>query len=187
GVGDPVQPQAGERFGHSLRGRVPPPGERSAPPSNRDRRSESLRFAAARSLPNRGRTMKSHPLFTRVRAVCGRKARVPRPRLPLRLELLEDRWVPAVFNVNSTADIFAPAAGTVTLRSAIQAANTTPGPNTINLTVAGTYRITLPGANTGSDSTGAFAILPTGGDLTITNTSGGMVTVDGNHLDRVFD
>jgi CSLREA domain-containing protein len=131
--------------------------------------------------------MKSHPLFTRVRAVCGRKARVPRPRLPLRLELLEDRWVPAVFNVNSTADIFAPAAGTVTLRSAIQAANTTPGPNSINLTVAGTYRITLPGANTGSDSTGAFAILPTGGDLTITNTSGGMVTVDGNHLDRVFD
>jgi hypothetical protein len=42
---------------------------------------------------------------------------------------------PAVFNVNNTADILNPAAGVITLRSAIEAANATPGGNTINLTV----------------------------------------------------
>ena len=35
--------------------------------------------------------------------------------------------VPAVFNVNSLADMLNPPAGAVTLRSAIQAANATPG------------------------------------------------------------
>jgi hypothetical protein len=103
------------------------------------------------------------------------------------LELLEDRAVPAVFDVNSLADILNPPPGVVTLRSAINAANNTPGGNTINLTVAGTYRIAIPGANTGTDASGAFAILPTGGNLTIQNTSRGNVTIDGSDLDRVFD
>src|SRR5438876_999726 len=40
-----------------------------------------------------------------------------------KLETLEDRCVPAVFNVNSTADLLVPPAGVVTLRSAIDAAN----------------------------------------------------------------
>jgi hypothetical protein len=61
------------------------------------------------------------------------------------------------FNVNSTADILNPPPGVVTLRSAIQAANANGG-NTINLTVAGVYKITLPGANTGTNATGAFVI-----------------------------
>jgi hypothetical protein len=91
------------------------------------------------------------------------------------------------FNVNSTADILNPPPGVVTLRSAIQAANSRSGGNTINLTVAGVYKITLPGANTGSNATGAFVILPGGGNMTIVNTSGGVVVVDGNKLDRVFD
>ena len=103
------------------------------------------------------------------------------------LELLEDRIAPAVFNVNSTLDILNPPTGTVTLRSAIQASNNTPGNNTINLTVGGTYKITIPGANTGTNKSGAFAILPHSGNLTIVNTSGHAVTVDGNHFDRVFD
>jgi Big-like domain-containing protein/ASPM-SPD-2-Hydin domain-containing protein len=90
-------------------------------------------------------------------------------------------------NVNSTADILNPPAGVVTLRSAIQAANSRSGGNTINLTVAGVYKITIPGANTGTNSSGAFAILPGGGNLTIVNTSGGRVVIDGNKLDRVFD
>src|SRR5260370_29858038 len=65
---------------------------------------------------------------------------------PPRLESLEDRCVPAVFNVNNTADILAPPSGTVTLRSAIQAANTNAdATNTINLTLPGPYPITLPG------------------------------------------
>jgi hypothetical protein len=91
------------------------------------------------------------------------------------------------FNVNSTADILNPPPGMVTLRSAIQAANSTGGGNTINLTVPGVYKITLPGADTGSNATGAFVILPSGGNLTIVNTSGGLVVIDGNKLDRVFD
>ena len=44
-----------------------------------------------------------------------------------RLEMLEDRCVPAVFNVNSVADILNPPTGVVTPRSAIEAANATPG------------------------------------------------------------
>ena len=91
------------------------------------------------------------------------------------------------FNVNSTADILNPPAGVVTLRSAIQAANSRSGGNTINLTVAGAYKITIPGANVGTNASGAFAILPGGGNLTIVNTSGGRVVIDGNKLDRVFD
>src|SRR3954447_15528841 len=123
----------------------------------------------------------------RSRRVRSASARNRTGRSRFSLELLEDRIAPAVFNVNSTLDILKPSAGTVTLRSAIQQANTTAGGDTINLTVPGTYRITIPGANTGTNASGAFAILPGGGNLSIVNTSGGRVIVDGNHLDRVFD
>jgi hypothetical protein len=114
-------------------------------------------------------------------------------RRPLTLELLEHRIVPAVFKVNSTADILAPPMGVVTLRSAIEHANHTPGGNTIELTVPGVYKITIPPASpddtpaTENNATGDFDILPSGGNLTIENTSGGGVIVDGNHLDRIFD
>ncbi len=73
------------------------------------------------------------------------------------------------------------------MRSAIETANATPGGNTINLTVPGTYKITIPGAGEDNNATGDFDILPSGGNLTIVNTSGGAVIVNGNHLDRVFD
>jgi hypothetical protein len=48
----------------------------------------------------------------------------------------------------------------VTLRSAIESANTTPGDNTINLTVAGTYKITIPGRNEDLNASGDFDIIP---------------------------
>ena len=108
-------------------------------------------------------------------------------RAKMSLELLEDRAVPAVFTVNSLADVLTPPTGVVTLRSAIQAANNTPGNNTINIAVAGTYKIAIPGANTGTNASGAFTILPNGGNLTIQNTSRGNVTIDGQFMDRVFD
>src|SRR5437879_3565857 len=104
-------------------------------------------------------------------------------RTRLNVEMLEDRLAPAVFNVNSLADLLVPPPGVVTLRSAIESANATPGGNTINLTVAGTYKITIPGAGEDNNATGDFDILPTGGNLLIRNTSGGTVFVDGNHLD----
>ena len=93
----------------------------------------------------------------------------------------------AVFTVNSADDILSPPAGTVTLRSAIQAANTAPGPDTINLSLAGTYKIRiLRGKGVVDNSTGEFAIADSG-DLTIRNASGGAVVVDGGGLNRVFN
>jgi hypothetical protein len=118
-----------------------------------------------------------------------------RHRRPV-VECLEERCVPAVFNVNSTADLLAPPAGVVTLRSAIQAANANAdATSTINLTLPGTYAITLPGAAGEVDNAaGEFAIFSTNlatgtakTNLNIVNTSGGAVTVDGGHLTRVFD
>ncbi|HZY84357.1 MAG TPA: hypothetical protein VFE78_05975, partial [Gemmataceae bacterium] len=126
----------------------------------------------------------------------------PAPRRPRRLgvELLEDRLVPAVIDVlgvadNNNAVLTAGHAGTAadpflapSLRSAISFANTNPGGNTINLTAGGTYKTTLAGTAGETDNlAGEFAILPGGGDLTIQNTSGFAVAIDGNHLNRVFD
>jgi predicted outer membrane repeat protein len=76
----------------------------------------------------------------------------------------------ATINVTTTTD-----GGAGSLRAALATANGG-GDNTINLTVAGTYK----------SATGAFTYTGTG-NLTITNTSGGTVVVDGNHLDQVFN
>jgi hypothetical protein len=92
------------------------------------------------------------------------------------------------YNVTTTADnLNPPSSGSLSLREAINLANATPGNKVINLRVAGDYKITIPGANTGTDSSGAFVILPSDGNVTIQNASGGAAMVDGNHLDRVFD
>jgi predicted outer membrane repeat protein len=111
------------------------------------------------------------------------RARRPRPARPA-LESLESRLVPAVFNVNSFADVLIPPAGTVTLRSAIQAADASPGADTINLTAAGVYKITRIGT-AADNSAGQFAITSSS-DLAIVNASGGSVVVDGGGLNRVF-
>ncbi len=108
-----------------------------------------------------------------------RSARGPRSlRRMCGAEPLESRLVMATFNVNSFADVLSPPAGTVTLRSAIQAANSTLGPSTIDLSVAGTYKITTLGSST-DNSAGELAIAGAG-NLTIANTSGGAVTIDGS-------
>ena len=101
------------------------------------------------------------------------------------LEALESRRLMAVFTVNSYNDVLNPPAGTVTLRSAIQAANNSPGADTIDIAVAGTYSISTIGSAT-DNSAGEFAIADAG-DLTIQNTSGGTVTIDGGGLNRVLD
>jgi hypothetical protein len=110
------------------------------------------------------------------------------------VELLEDRVTPAVFNVLSTADGSATAALTPlgggvfdapSLRAAIQGSNSTAGPNTINLTVPGTYQISIFSSAT-DNSGGEFAIL--NNSVTILNTSGSAVTIDGGGGNsRVFD
>ena len=120
-----------------------------------------------------------------------------RPRRTRRLELdrLEERCVPATFVVNSLADFLTPPPGTppgtLTLREAIQSANqgvAQNGSNTIDLSVAGTYRITTLGSFADDNSGGEFDIEDASGySLTIVNTSGGRAVVDGGGLTRVFD
>ena len=119
-------------------------------------------------------------------------ARTRTRRSRFSLESLEHRLVPASFTVNSLADILNPGPGVITLRSAIQMANQTPGSDTINIAVPGTYKITLPQTGAHDNAGGAFTIIPNAAApkntvITIQNTSNGTVVVDGNHLDRVFD
>lgn len=102
--------------------------------------------------------------------------RRPRPGL----EALEDRLAPAIFNVTTLAD----GTGPGTLRAAILSSNTTVGPNTINLTLAGTYQLNLFGS--AYDGTnGALQI--NNQSVTINNASGGTTAIDGGGVDRVFD
>jgi hypothetical protein len=127
-------------------------------------------------------------MFSRFLNVLRSRTRTRRLAPRLDVEALECRLVPATFTVNSTLDLLSPPPGVTTLRSALQQANQTPGDNTINLAVAGTYAITLPGtAGETDNAAGEFVVLPTGGNLTIQNTSGGSVVLDGNHLSRVLD
>ena len=107
--------------------------------------------------------------------------------LPLIFTATANGVMTSTFNVNSTADNIMPANGTLTLRAAINMANNIPGNKVIRLLVPGDYKITLPGTNPNTDANGAFTILPSDGNWTILNASGGAVTVDGNHLARVFD
>jgi len=108
-------------------------------------------------------------------------------RARLNVEMLEDRVVPATFNVNSLADVLNPTAGVITLRSAMQAANTTPGSNTIDLTIPGTYRINLPGRPGEADNAAGELALTGTGNYTLQNTSGGTVVINGGGRTRVFD
>jgi Right handed beta helix region/Domain of unknown function (DUF4214) len=107
--------------------------------------------------------------------------RSSRRYVPIRLEVLEDRLAPATFNVTTLADGLR---GSGSLRAAILESNTSPGPNTINLTIAGTYQLSLLGEFR-DGTNGALQI--TNQSVTIANASGGSVIIDGGGLDRVFD
>ncbi|HEY7067416.1 MAG TPA: choice-of-anchor Q domain-containing protein [Chloroflexota bacterium] len=72
-----------------------------------------------------------------------------------------------------------------TLRAAVQAANALGGTQTINLGVVGTYVLTVVGANEDSAASGDLDV--NGVTLTVANTSGGAIAIDGNGIDRVFD
>jgi CSLREA domain-containing protein len=71
-----------------------------------------------------------------------------------------------------------------TLRAAVQAANFLRGTQTINLAVAGTYTLTVVGPREDNAATGDLDINSV--NLTLANTSGGTIAIDGNNTDRVF-
>jgi hypothetical protein len=112
-----------------------------------------------------------------------------------RLEALEDRLAPAVFNVNSTADLNIAAGvnpngtiigqgNTITLRSAIQAANAANGGSTIFLT-GGTYRLTIAPNPIDDNSSGDLNI--TASVNLVGGIGGGTTVIDATGLgDRVF-
>ena len=106
------------------------------------------------------------------------------------LERLELRQTPAVFMVNTALDTVAAnlqtgkdAAGHISLRSAIMAANAQPGADSI-LLPSGFFRLTIAG--TGEDAA-ASGDLDIRSDVTIQGRGTCATTIDGNGLDRVFD
>src|SRR5262249_46030522 len=110
-------------------------------------------------------------------------------RIEPRLEALENRVVLSTFLVNTTRDTVAvdlnsgrDAAGHVSLRSAIQAANAQGGSNSIILP-GGTFTLRLAGPGEDAAATGDLDIR---GDLTIKGKTASSTVVDGNNLDRVF-
>jgi hypothetical protein len=115
--------------------------------------------------------------FSWIRSRHSRPAARPRPSRRLSLEPLEDRCVPAAFTVNSTSDAVAPPAGTVTLRSAITAANATDEADTIN----------FDASLTGQTITLGAALPAITHDLTITGLGQNSQTVSGAGLFRIID
>lgn len=108
-----------------------------------------------------------------------------RKRAALTLEMLEDRWAPAVYNVTGFADGAGSISGSgpfnaTTLRAAIDAANVDPGADVINLP-AGTYTISSELAITTSiDIEGAGAastIIDAGSNSRVFHVSGASSTV----------
>ena len=105
------------------------------------------------------------------------------------LEVLEHRVTPSTFRVNTLLDTVAvnlktgkDASGHISLRSAIQAANSGSNSDTIILP-AGTITLTIAGANEDNAATGDLDIRS---NLTIKGKGAGSSVIDGNNLDRVF-
>jgi len=110
--------------------------------------------------------------------------RRPRPKpTRLRAEPLEDRTVPAVFNVTTTVDMVNANDGLLSLREAVLAANATFDADTINLP-AGTYTLSLTGADENAAATGDLDV---SNNLTIQGVGADSTIVNGNQTDRIFD
>lgn len=105
---------------------------------------------------------------------------------------LPSRGHGATFTVDSTTDavdavpgnsVCATSGGACTLRAAIQEANALAGADSIDLP-AGTYQLTLTGANEGATATGDLDVTR---EVTITGAGAASTIIDGMSADRVFD
>jgi hypothetical protein len=106
-----------------------------------------------------------------------RHSRAATARFRPRLERLEDRQAPAIFNVTSLSDSTAENDGS--LRGALVASNFNGGPNEIDILAPGLYRLTV---------NGFLAVLNK--SVSILNKSGGAVVIDGSGRslpDSVFE
>ena len=157
---------------------------RARPMGLRARRGDVQGFALRFFTFYKGRAMSIHQ---------GRRDRALRRTSCLRLgiEALEDRATPATFHVNTMLDAVAAslktgkdAAGQVTLRSAIQAANANGKTNTI-IVPQGTILLSIAGADEDASATGDLDV--TRGNLTIKGAGAIHTTIDGNGLDRVLE
>jgi len=101
----------------------------------------------------------------------------------LRLESLEDRSVPATFNVTTTLDVVDPADGKLSLREAITKANTSAGADLINVP-AGVFKIALGGTGDDDNVSGDFDVT---GSVAIRGAGAGATIIDGQQIERVFD
>ena len=117
-----------------------------------------------------------------------RRGKANRRRRP-GLEALESRVTPTTFRVNTILDTIAvnlktgkDATGHVSLRSAIEAANAHPGTDKI-LLPAGTFRLTIAGANEDASASGDLDIA---GPLNLQGAGTDSTIIDGNNLDRVI-
>jgi predicted outer membrane repeat protein len=109
--------------------------------------------------------------------------RPPIGRARLRLEALEDRSVPATFNVTTTLDVVDSADGKRSLREAVTRANDHPGADAIVLP-AGVFRIALDGSGEDGNTTGDFDVT---GSVLIQGAGAGLTVIDGQQKDHLFD
>jgi parallel beta-helix repeat protein/predicted outer membrane repeat protein len=100
-----------------------------------------------------------------------------------RLESLEDRAVPATFNVTAFGDNLTPGDGKRTLREAINMANSTAGTDTVVLP-AGVFRITIDGRNEDANATGDFDITE---DIVVRGAGAGLTVLNAQGKDRLFE
>ncbi len=110
----------------------------------------------------------------------------PARRFRPRLEVLEDRSVPATLTVNTTLDVLGHANGMLSLRQAVLDANARTTADTI-VVPAGTYNLTL--AEPGDTGAGGDLDINASGTaaLTISGAGAGTTIIDGGGRNRIFD
>ena len=92
----------------------------------------------------------------------------------------------ATFDVTKLADTNDGACtpGSCSLRDAVIAANAEAGPNKINLTLPGEYKLTIEGANEHAAATGDLNVTKS---LTIAGPGAASATINANGIDRIFE